>query len=83
MKAEINQTTEQLKLYLFVVFLIEILLLSLSLVGGRFLGYKTALLVGMGIGIVVAACFLLILITNVGAIGIKKVVERLGRKHQK
>ena len=79
----INQTAEQIKLYLFVVFLIEILLLSLSLVGGRFLGYRTALLVGIGIGIVVAVSFFVILITNVAAIGIKKVFETLGRKLQK
>ena len=83
MRKEINQTAEQIKLYLFVVFLVEILLLSLSLAGGRFLGYKTALLVGMGIGIVVAVCFFMILITNVAAMGIKKVVETLGRRLQK
>ena len=83
MRKEINQTAEQIKLYLFVVFLVEILLLSLSLVGGRFLGYKTALLAGMGIGIVVVVCFFMILITNVAAIGIKKVVETLGRRLQK
>jgi hypothetical protein len=80
-RTKINQTAEQIKLYLFVVFLIEILLLSLSLVGGRFLGYKTALLVGLGIGIVVAVCFFVILVTNVAAIGIKKVVATLGRTH--
>jgi hypothetical protein len=80
MKTGTNQTAEQIKLYLFVIFLAELFLLSLSLVGGRFLGYKTALLVGMGIGIVVAVCFFVILITNVAAIGIKKVIEILGRK---
>jgi ABC-type transport system involved in multi-copper enzyme maturation permease subunit len=79
-KTGINQTAEQIKLYLFVVSLVGLLMLSLSLVGGRFLGYKTALLVGMGIGIVVVVCFFVILIANVTAIGIQKVVERLGRK---
>jgi low affinity Fe/Cu permease len=82
-RKEINQTAEQIKLYLFVVFLVEILLFSLSLVGGRFLGYETALLVGMGTGIVVAVCFFVILMTNVAAIRIKRTIETLGRRFQK
>jgi Na+-transporting methylmalonyl-CoA/oxaloacetate decarboxylase gamma subunit len=65
-----------------VVFLIELFLFSISLAGGRFLGYKTALLVGAGIGIVVAVCFIMIIIANVAVIGIQKVIERIIKKER-
>lgn len=80
MKRKLNQTAEQLKLYFFVVFLAELFLLSISLAGGRFLGYRTALLVGAGIGTVIAVCFIMIIIGNVAVIGIQKVIKRIIKK---
>jgi hypothetical protein len=77
MKHKVNYTTEQIKLYLFVLFLVEFFLFSLSLVGGRFLGYKTALWVGAGIGIVIGVCFVTIIAANLVMIWIQKVIERI------
>jgi hypothetical protein len=77
LKRKVNDTAEQIKLYLFVLFLAELFLFSLSLVGGRFLGYQTALWVGAGIGIVIGVCFFVIIIGNVAVIGIQKIIERI------
>jgi hypothetical protein len=80
LKRKLNQTAEQIKLYFFMVFLIELFLFGISLAGGRFLGYKAALLVGAGIGIVIAVCFIMIIMGNVAVIGIQKVIERMIKK---
>jgi Zn-dependent membrane protease YugP len=77
LKHQVNYTAEQIKLYLFVLFLVELFLFSLSLVGGRFLGYKTALWVGAGIGIVIGVCFVTIIAANLIMIWIQKVIERI------
>jgi hypothetical protein len=77
LKHKVNYTAEQIKLYLFVIFLLELFLFSLSLVGGRFLGYKTALWVGAGIGIIIGVCFVAIIAANWVMIGIQKVIERI------
>jgi ABC-type transport system involved in multi-copper enzyme maturation permease subunit len=82
MTRKLNHTAEQIKLYFFVVFLVELFLFSISLAGGRFLGYKTALLVGVGIGVVIAVCFVMIILSNVALIGIQKVIERMIKKER-
>jgi low affinity Fe/Cu permease len=82
MARKLSHTAEQIKLYFFVVFLIELFLFSISLAGGRFLGYKTALFVGAGIGIVIAVCFVMIIISNVALIGIQRVIQRMIKKER-
>ena len=80
MKQNLNHTTEHLKLFLLVIFLVELLVLSISFICGQFMGYKASLLVGTGIGIVIGLCFITVMFFNVSIIGIQKVIERVTKK---
>ena len=80
LKQKINHTTEHLKLFLLVIFLVELLVFSISLICGQFMGYQTSLLVGTGIGIVIGLCFITVMFFNVIIIGIQKVIERVTKK---
>jgi hypothetical protein len=80
LKQKINYSMEYLKLFFLVIFLLELLVFSISLICGQFLGYRASLLVGTGIGIVIVICFMTVMFFNGIIIGIQKTIERITKK---
>jgi len=68
LKKETNPTWGYFKLLLYVLFLIELVLFFIAIIFGRLLGYKLALTACFWLGVIVAACYALIVLLNVLAI---------------
>jgi hypothetical protein len=70
-----NATLDYLKLVLFVVFLAELVLLSLAVIFGRVIGYDLTLRASFWLGVIVAGCFALIILGNFLVIALVKVLK--------
>jgi len=65
LKKETNPTWDYFKLLLFVLFLIELILFFIAIIFGRVLGYDLALTACFWLGVIIAACYALIALSNV------------------
>ena len=65
LKKETNPTWDYFKLLLFVLFLIELVLFFMAIIFGRLLGYDLALTACFWLGVIIAACYALIVLSNV------------------
>lgn len=70
-----HQSWDYFKLLLFVVFLAELVLLLLGVIFGRILGYDLTMIACFWLGIILAACFALIVIGNVLLIAGIKLIQ--------
>jgi len=64
LKKETNPTWDYFKLLLFVLFLIELVLFFMAIIFGRLLGYDLALTACLWLGVIMAACYALIVLSN-------------------
>lgn len=80
MEKETNPTWEYFKLLIFVIFLIELVLLLTAIIFGRLLGYKLALTACFWLGIIVAACFALIISANLTVIFFSKLFLNIRKR---
>jgi hypothetical protein len=65
LKKGTNPTWDYFKLLLFVLFLIELVLFFIAIIFGRLLGYDLALTACLWLGVIMAACYALIVLLNV------------------
>jgi len=65
LKKDTNPTWDYFKLLLFVLFLIELVLFFMAIIFGRVLGYDLALTACFWLGVIMAACYVLITLSNV------------------
>ncbi len=80
MEKETNPTWEYFKLLILVIFLIELVLLLTAIIFGRLLGYKLALTACFWLGIIVAACFALIISANLTVIFFSKLFLNIRKR---
>ena len=71
---------EYFKLLIFVIFLIELVLFLTAIIFGRLLGYELALRVCLWFGIIVAACFALIISANLTVIFFSKLFHNTRKR---
>jgi hypothetical protein len=69
LKKESNPTGDYFKLLLFVLFLIELVLFFMAIIFGRIFGYDLGLTACFWLGVIIAACYALIVLSNVLVIG--------------
>jgi Kef-type K+ transport system membrane component KefB len=65
LEKETNPTWDYFKLVLFIVFLAELVLFLMAIIFGRLLGYRDALAACFWLGVVIAGCFAIIVLSNV------------------
>ena len=65
MRKSSNPTWDYFKLVLFIVFLAELVLFLVGIIFGRILGYDLTMIACFWLGIILAACFALIVLGNV------------------
>ena len=70
-----SPTWDYFKLVLFVVFLAELILLLLGIIFGRILGYDLTIIACFWLGILLAACFALVVLGNVLLIAVSKLIR--------
>ena len=75
MKKVTHPTWDYFKLVLFVFFLTELVLFFMAILFGRLLGYDWTLTACLWLGLIVAACFALIVIGNLLIIIGKKLIS--------
>jgi hypothetical protein len=77
LERETNPTWDYFKLLLFVVFLTELVLFLMGVIFGRLLGYSWAFMACFWLGVVVAACYGLIVLANMLLIACQKVFRMI------
>jgi hypothetical protein len=80
MRKGLSPTWDYFKLVLFVVFLAELVLLLLGIIFGRILGYHLTMIACFWLGIILAACFALIVLGNVLLIAGSKIIRLIQNK---
>jgi hypothetical protein len=75
-----NPTWDHFKILLFVLFLIELVLLSMALIFGRLQGYGATLRACFWLGVIVAVCYASLVLANVLLIVFHKLFIRLRRR---
>jgi hypothetical protein len=80
LKKERNPTWDYFKLLLFVLFLIELILFFMAIIFGRLLGYDLALTACFWLGVIIAACYALIVLSNVLVVASHKLFCMITRK---
>ena len=80
LEKETNPTWDYFKLLLFILFLIELALFFMAILFGRLLGYDLALTACFWIGVIVAASFGLIVLSNVFVIVCRRVFRMIKEK---
>jgi hypothetical protein len=80
LEKEAHPTWDYFKLLLFVVFLAELALFFMAIIFGRLIGYDWALTACFWIGILVAACFILIVSLNLIIILCQKIFRTISEK---
>ena len=80
LKKETNPTWDYFKLLLFVLFLIELVLFFTAIIFGRVLGYKLALTACFWLGVIMAACYALIVLSNVLVIASHRLFRMIIKK---
>jgi len=78
LEKETNPTWDYFKLLLFVLFLAELALFFMAIIFGRLIGYDWALIACVWLGVIVAACFLLIVLINLLVVFYQKIFKRSG-----
>ena len=81
MQKATSPTWDHLKLLLFVVFLAELVLLFLAILFGRNIGYHLAMKACFWFGVIVAACFLFIILGNILVIGCSKISQLIQKRN--
>ena len=64
MSKSTNKSLDYFKLILFVLFLAELFLFLILIIYGRFLGYDNTFKICFWLGVIVAGCFVLIVLAN-------------------
>jgi hypothetical protein len=82
MRKNSSPTWDYFKLVLFVVFLAELVLFLLAIFFGRILGYDLTMAACFWLGIILAACFALIVLGNVLLIAGSKLMRLIQDKTQ-
>ena len=77
-----NPTWDYFKLLLFVLFLIELILFFIAIIFGRFLGYDLALTACFWLGVIIAACYALIVLSNVLVVVSHKLFRMIIKKEE-
>jgi ABC-type glycerol-3-phosphate transport system permease component len=77
-----NPSLEQLKIFLWVVVVFEILILCLAIIVGNLVGYKLSFIAHSWLGLIVAVVFISIVIINILAIVLYRLYKRARRHYQ-
>ena len=72
MKKKTNPPWDYFKLLIFVVCLIELVLFLIAMIFGRLFGYQLTIIACFWLGVIVAACFAVIVFANLTIIGFNK-----------
>ena len=72
MKKKTDPTWEYFKLLIFIVLLIELALFFIAILFGRLFGYQLTIMACFWLGVIVAACFAVIVFANLTIIGLDK-----------
>jgi len=80
LEKERNPTWEYFRLLLFVLFLIELVLFFLAIIFGRLLGYDLTFVSCFWLGVIIAACFTIIVLFNVLVIFCHKLLRMIMKK---
>jgi hypothetical protein len=80
LEKETNPTWEYFKLLVFVIFLIELVLFLIAMIFGRLLGYELTLTACFWFGLIVAACFALIISANLTVIFFSKLFSNIRKR---
>ena len=72
MKKKTNPLWDYFKLLIFIVFLIELALFIIAILFGRLFGYQLTIMACFWLGVIVAACFAVIVFANLTIIGFNK-----------
>lgn len=80
MEKKTNPTWDHFKLLLFVLFLTELALFFMAIIFGRLIGYDWALIACFWLGVIVAGCFILIVLINLVAILCHIIFRKLNKR---
>jgi len=72
LKKKTNPICEYFKLLIFIVFLIELALFIIAILFGRLFGYQLTIMACFWLGVIVTACFAVIVFANLTIIGFNK-----------